>query len=107
MGVGRPLGLFDTPLLDQQEVVIPQGGTVLTFSDGLSDALEKTIGEDPWQRVCCAVSAIPSAAAQEICDRLWDEARAAATDPGAQMDDFVLVVVKRAAIHPSSIARHP
>jgi sigma-B regulation protein RsbU (phosphoserine phosphatase) len=95
MGIGQPLGLFDTPLLDERELVIPQGGTVLAFSDGLSDALENATGEDPWQHVCCAVAAIPGAAAQEICDRLWGEAQAAVADPGAQMDDFVLVVVKR------------
>jgi hypothetical protein len=53
------------------------------------------------------VSAIPGAAAQEICDRLWDEAQAAVAGPGAQMDDFVLVVVKREAIRLGNIARRP
>jgi phosphoserine phosphatase RsbU/P len=95
MGVGQPLGLFDAPLLDQQKLVIPEGGMVLAFSDGLSDALETPAEKNPWERVCWAVAAVPGATAQDICDRLWGEAQAAVTEPGAQMDDFVLVVVKR------------
>jgi sigma-B regulation protein RsbU (phosphoserine phosphatase) len=95
MGVGQPLGLFDVPLLDEQELVIPEGGTVLAFSDGLSDALETTAEENPWERVCWAVAAVPGATAQDICNRLWGEAEATGADPGVQLDDFVLVVVKR------------
>ncbi len=95
MGVGQPLGLFDTPALDVRELVIPAGGMVLAFSDGLSDALEGDAGDDPWERVCSAVAGIPGATAQRICDRLWEEAQAAVAAPDMQLDDFVLVAVKR------------
>jgi serine phosphatase RsbU (regulator of sigma subunit) len=95
MGIGQPLGLFDVPVLDEQELVIPAGGAALVFSDGLSDALEGEAGDDPWGRVCSAVTGIPGATAQGICDRLWEEAQATGADPGVQLDDFVLVVVKR------------
>jgi phosphoserine phosphatase RsbU/P len=95
VGVGQPLGLFDLPALDEQELVIPAGGAVLVFSDGLSDLLEGEAGDPPWERLCNAVASIPGAAAQGICNRLWEEAQAAEVDPGVQHDDFVLVTVKR------------
>jgi serine phosphatase RsbU (regulator of sigma subunit) len=95
MGVGQPLGLFEAPVLDEQELVIPAAGTALVFSDGLSDALESTTGGSAWERVCGAVAAIPGASAQEICNRLWREAEAVGEDPQVQLDDFVLVAVKR------------
>jgi len=95
VGVGHPLGLFDTPELDEQDLVIPAGGTALVFSDGLSDVLENAAGDHAWDHLCGAVATIPGATAQEICDRLWEETQAAEADPQVQMDDFVLVVVKR------------
>jgi phosphoserine phosphatase RsbU/P len=95
VGIGNPLGLFDIPELDEQELIIPAGGAALAFSDGLSDVLENEAEDHPWDRLCNAVAAIPGATAQEICNRLWDEAQATEVDPGVQMDDFVLVAVKR------------
>jgi sigma-B regulation protein RsbU (phosphoserine phosphatase) len=95
LGVGQPLGLFNVPTLDEQELVIPAGGAVLVFSDGLSDVLEGEAEDPPWGRLCSAVAGMPGAAAQGICDRLWDEAQAAEADPGVQHDDFVLVTVRR------------
>jgi sigma-B regulation protein RsbU (phosphoserine phosphatase) len=95
VGVGQPLGLFDTPVLDERELVIPAGGMALAFSDGLSDVLEDESEEAAWDRLCDAVAAIPGATAQEICNRVWQEAQAAGADPQVQMDDFVLVVIKR------------
>jgi serine phosphatase RsbU (regulator of sigma subunit) len=95
VGVGQPLGLFDFPALDERELVIPAGGMALAFSDGLSDVLEEEPEETAWDRLCNAVAAIPGATAQEICDRVWQEAQAAGADPQVQMDDFVLVTIKR------------
>jgi sigma-B regulation protein RsbU (phosphoserine phosphatase) len=95
VGAGNPLGVFDIPALDEQELVIPAGGAVLVFSDGLSEVLENGAGEGSWDRLCDAVAAIPGATAQEICERLWEEAQAAEPDPGVQHDDFVLVAVRR------------
>jgi sigma-B regulation protein RsbU (phosphoserine phosphatase) len=94
-GIGQPLGVFEAPELDEQELIIPTGGTVLVFSDGLSDVLEDAAESRAWDRLCAAVAAIPGAGAQEICNRLWEAAQAAEMDPEAQMDDFVLVAVKR------------
>jgi sigma-B regulation protein RsbU (phosphoserine phosphatase) len=95
VGVGQPLGLFDALALDEQELMLPAGSAVLAFSDGLSDVLEGKVEDAPWDRLCSAVAAVPGAAAQGICDRLWEEAQAAAADPEVQLDDFVLVAVKR------------
>jgi len=94
LGVGHPLGLFDVPELDVQDLVIPVGGTALVFSDGLSDVLENATGDHAWDYLCNAVATIPGATAQEICDRLWEEVQAG-VGAEAQGDDFVLVVVKR------------
>jgi sigma-B regulation protein RsbU (phosphoserine phosphatase) len=95
LGVGQPLGLFDAPLLDEQELVIPAGGAALVFSDGLSEVLEGQLEDRGWERLCSTVASISGATAQEICDRLWEEAQAAQTDLEVQLDDFVLVAVRR------------
>jgi phosphoserine phosphatase RsbU/P len=95
MGVGQPLGLFDDPVLDQQELVIPAGGMALVFSDGLSEVLEGEEGDHSWDHVCSVLAAITDASAQGICDRMWEEAQATQPDPAVQHDDFVLVTVKR------------
>jgi phosphoserine phosphatase RsbU/P len=94
LGVGHPLGLFDIPELDEQDLVIPAGGAALVFSDGLSEVLEDAGKDSAWEHLCKAVATIPGATAQGVCDRLWEEVQAR-VDAQTQGDDFVLVVVKR------------
>src|SRR5262249_20634254 len=40
MGRGHPLGLFPTPMLDAQSVYLPPGGTLLLFTDGVTEAMD-------------------------------------------------------------------
>ncbi len=94
--VGQPLGLWDEPLLDVQSVVVPPGGAVLVFSDGLSEALDEPGDDGGLEWVSRIMAAHPTATAEEICHRLWQEAERGVR-PDKPMDDFVVVTVKRTA----------
>jgi len=67
---GNPLGLFNTPLLDLQEIKLPRGSTLLLYSDGVTEAYndeEKLFGME------CIEALIPDLlenSAQDICDQL-------------------------------------
>src|SRR5262249_45391430 len=39
-GRGQPLGLLAAPLLDEQSVTIPTGGTLLLYTDGVTEAMD-------------------------------------------------------------------
>ena len=92
-GPGQMLGLFDDPLLDEQSLAFPEGGALLAFSDGLSEAADQRGVELDVERVAQWVGACGSATAQQICDRLWDQVQAW-TSPTGPQDDFTLLMVK-------------
>jgi sigma-B regulation protein RsbU (phosphoserine phosphatase) len=43
-GEGNPLGLFETPRLDEQTVALPAGYSFVLYTDGVSDALDPAGG---------------------------------------------------------------
>jgi phosphoserine phosphatase RsbU/P len=95
-GPGQPLGMLDEPRIDEQTVLLPEGGMALTFSDGLSEALDDGGEDHGVEHVCRAVSASRQGGAQAICNQLWQEVRTTA-ESGNQLDDFVVVALKRTA----------
>ena len=40
MGLGQPLGILPQPALDLQTVVIPSGGVLLLYTDGVTEAID-------------------------------------------------------------------
>jgi sigma-B regulation protein RsbU (phosphoserine phosphatase) len=92
-GIGQPLGLFEYPLLDEQSLTFPEGGTALMFSDGLSEAMNDQNEEFGLERVQAILSANRELSAQAICDCFWKEMNAYA-GPLSQQDDFTVVVMK-------------
>ena len=91
--LGQVLGLFDDPQLDQQRVIIPKGGVMLVFSDGLSEATNPS-GEDfSGGRLTKALDGLTNQPAQALCESLWDATMAFCL-PASQQDDFTLVCVK-------------
>jgi phosphoserine phosphatase RsbU/P len=99
---GQALGLFSEPKLDEQEVDIPAGGRLLIFSDGLSEAMNKS-GEDfGLKGIYGVLSASPQAGAQEICERLWQGVKTFTGDL-PQLDDFTVVTIQ----HQGMIGQSP
>jgi sigma-B regulation protein RsbU (phosphoserine phosphatase) len=90
---GQPLGIFDRPLLDEQSIPVPPGGTVLIYSDGLTEAADSQGKEFGLERALEVIRAHPEASAQDICDRLW-ECLLEYTHPSPQQDDVTLLCLK-------------
>jgi phosphoserine phosphatase RsbU/P len=94
MQPGQPLGIFDTPLIDEARLTIPPGGTLFIFSDGLTepeDAQSRQFGSGGLLQVC---SSFPDSPAQELCQQAWQAVRRHSGD-SLQQDDFTIVAIKK------------
>jgi len=91
---GQPLGLFDALPIDEQTIVLPPGGTLLLYSDGVSETKDiqgNDFAPDSFHKSMQDNCARP---AQAICQQLWQDVQ----EHGRglpQQDDFTVVVVKR------------
>jgi phosphoserine phosphatase RsbU/P len=93
-GLGQPLGVLEMPSLDVQHVVIPDGGMVLIYSDGLSEAIDFKDEFFGAERISQALSQCKAASAQEICAFLWTQVNAFSPNL-LQHDDFTVVAIRR------------
>jgi sigma-B regulation protein RsbU (phosphoserine phosphatase) len=90
----QALGLFEDPPIDEGCLHLPPGGTLLLYSDGVTETMDASgaeFGLDSLQRTLAANRLRP---AQEICTQLWQDVQAHGKDL-PQQDDFTSVVVKR------------
>ena len=90
---GQPLGAMDEILLDEQTVVLPSGGTILFYTDGVTDVLDAQGNPFGLERLRQAASAQRSAPAQALCDALL-EMTASFRAATPQYDDITLVAVR-------------
>ncbi|MBP7692542.1 MAG: SpoIIE family protein phosphatase [Anaerolineales bacterium] len=93
--VGEPLGILPAPAVDEQTVVVPAGGLLLLYTDGVTeawDAERRPFGE---ARLLAQLSAGGPAAAQTVCDQL---VQAVDAHRGAvpQSDDVTLLAARLA-----------
>jgi sigma-B regulation protein RsbU (phosphoserine phosphatase) len=70
-GIGQPLGLLPDPRLDEQVVAVPPGGTILLFTDGITEAADQGGSSFGDQRLLGALQRHAALPAQEICDSLY------------------------------------
>jgi serine phosphatase RsbU (regulator of sigma subunit) len=93
ISMGQPLGLFTTPLIDEQTVEIPPAGTLLLYTDGAVDA------EDPLGNFFGLETFIQTirknldCSAQELCDRTLDQVQRHQKG-NAPSDDITLVGIR-------------
>ena len=71
---GQALGLLDNPKLNQQEVIIPPGGLILLFSDGLNESVNTKGEEFGIERVRKELVHLRHLGASQICEGLWESA---------------------------------
>jgi phosphoserine phosphatase RsbU/P len=91
---GMALGLLVDIGLDSRSVMIPAGGMVVMFSDGLSEAFDrqgKEFGVDGLIEALPELNGLP---AEAVCRGLWNRVKAF-SDGLPQADDFTVVVIKR------------
>jgi phosphoserine phosphatase RsbU/P len=93
IGQGQPLGLFPEPSIDEQTVEISPGGTLLIYTDGITEA--PNLMGDPFglKRLFDMVCKHRTYSAQEMCDRLIQEVVGFQCS-APQHDDITLVAIR-------------
>ena len=90
----QPLGLFDNPPIDEQYIHLPPGGTLLLYSDGVTETMDNKGTEFGLDSIFQSLTTNRILPAQEICAHLWQDVQRHSGDQ-PQQDDFTTVVVKR------------
>ena len=93
MGRGHVLGLFPSPTLDIQTVQLPPGGTLLLYTDGVSEAMDADHQLFGAERIIEAVRGAADSGAQQLCDQLV-QMLADYRGQAAQADDITLVALR-------------
>lgn len=90
---GQALGIFDEFHVDEGCISIPEGGTLLLYSDGLSETIDEHQSSPGLSQICSSILDNYDINAQECCDQLW---RLAGGSTGESMikDDFTVIVIK-------------
>jgi serine phosphatase RsbU (regulator of sigma subunit) len=89
---GQLLGILEEPALDRQTLVIPPGGTLLLYTDGLVDGVSPQGERFGYRRLLSEAERWRDRPAQELCDRLLDSILAHQSDVHLQ-DDVTLVAI--------------
>jgi phosphoserine phosphatase RsbU/P len=92
-GRGHPLGLFPTPALDAQTLVLPHGGTLLLYTDGVTEAMDPQRELFGAERIAATIRADQGATAQELCDHMIETVKVYHGD-APQADDITLLAVR-------------
>lgn len=82
---GLPLGLFSHAAYEARKAIIERGGTLLIFTDGLTDSIQ---GERPENRLCDAFA--------DDAGRMMANLQSL-VDPKFSEDDITILLVKRMA----------
>jgi phosphoserine phosphatase RsbU/P len=94
---GHPLGVFPDPSLDEQSVVISVGGTLVIYTDGVTEAVNEAGELFGLRRLRHAIREHCRGSAQGTCDGIM---KAVMNYQGAlpQHDDITLVAVRVADV---------
>lgn len=93
---GQPVGIFEAPLFDENFLPLPPGGTMVLFSDGLTDCCSPGGEMFSHARVSSVLGGLVGRSGQQVCDALR-EALAAHQSGAQQDDDIAIVAVSRLA----------
>ena len=93
MGSGQPLAILPSPILEPQTLTIPQGGIMLLFTDGVTEARDPQGSFFDETGLESQVPNLLDKSAQEVCDYLIQVLMDyQSTSP--QADDITLVTVR-------------
>jgi sigma-B regulation protein RsbU (phosphoserine phosphatase) len=92
-GRGQPLGLFETPTLDQADVELPEGSLMALYTDGITDTMDDKQVRYGTERFRAALSDSIGERARVAVDRVWEEVDAFRGDV-EQYDDLTLFILK-------------
>jgi serine phosphatase RsbU (regulator of sigma subunit) len=87
------LGFFSDPDLDVKTVVIPQGSTLLLYTDGVFDLMDrndKSFGEERLREMACTHQ---GNSAQDLCEKIIGVLKSYQGE-SPQFDDMALVAIQ-------------
>ena len=90
---GTPLGLFDFASFEQETLTIAPGDLIVSFSDGVTEALNQAGDEFTDPRLLASVDAHRSLSPQGLVDAVLADVQAF-TGGAAQSDDVTIVLVR-------------
>jgi sigma-B regulation protein RsbU (phosphoserine phosphatase) len=90
---GPVVGLLPEFLYGQAEIMLAPSDVVVLYTDGISEAMNRSLEELGEKRLLAAVREIDGLCAEEISKRLMGAATAFAGG-AAQSDDMTLVVLR-------------
>jgi phosphoserine phosphatase RsbU/P len=92
--LSQPLGLFDSPIIDEQKINLLPGDTLLLYSDGITETMDPAGVEFGVESIHRTLAASRDRSAAQVCTQLWEQVKSHGENL-AQQDDFTAVVVKR------------
>jgi serine phosphatase RsbU (regulator of sigma subunit) len=92
-GPGMALGLWDPITLDEKEITLAPGDTLLMFTDGMTDCRDPLGEAFGFDRIKLLLSELTKLNAQPVCDKLL-ETLLGYQDGAKQDDDVTLVAIK-------------
>ncbi len=93
ISVGQPIGIIEKPQIDQNRIYIPPQGTLLIYSDGLSETIEDNRDSPTLPQLCSDILNGNRLNAQALCDHLWRTVGGTQAESLIK-DDFTVVVVR-------------
>jgi len=91
---GVPLGILEEVTLDAQSIIIPPGGVMVIYSDGLTEAQDVHGHQFGAFRLAQELPTVCHLPAEQICARLLEQIKVFCGDL-PQADDFSVIVIKR------------
>ena len=91
--LGQALGIFDGFDIDEGRIVIPEKGTLLLYSDGLSETIDDQPGSTGLSELCASIVNTERLNAQACCEQLWSAVGGSSAESLIK-DDFTVVIVK-------------
>jgi sigma-B regulation protein RsbU (phosphoserine phosphatase) len=90
---GPVVGLLSFATYEEQRLTLAPGDLLLTYTDGISEAM--TVEQEEWgeERMMSAAQALPDGSAQEVLEHLFAKADQF-TGKAPQYDDMTLLVLK-------------
>ena len=93
---GMALGLWDTITLDERSLELPQGSTLLLFTDGMTDCRDAQGEAFGMDRIKATLGRLADKNAQHVCDHLLGTL-INYQDGSKQDDDVTLVAIRAVA----------
>lgn len=90
---GQPVGLFEDPLLDEQQLELPSGAMLFLYSDGAVDAINENGVRYGLDNLCKALKKRRKADAKIICESVW-KSLTAYRGGALQQDDVTMLAIR-------------